>query len=151
MTSSVRFTRDEREFIQQLVTAHATSAREAKLRDRIVDKLEKAALNLKKRKPEPGLGWFEAQRTMRGYLGNRLAVPPHPSEMWQMRMSSRIRDLGLTREDCVRLCQFAEGTGWRPPFSFETLIRGADRYLAAPPTPAPTGPIAGPLEVDREG
>ncbi len=65
---------------------------------------------------------------MKGVLGNRLAVPPNPDVGWVVKMSNRIRDLGLTSENCAAIARVLEGR--RGIHSFERTIWDADKLLA---------------------
>lgn len=82
-----------------------------------------------KAKEKPGIGVDRAIAAMREVLGTKLAVPRNPTVQWIIRQSQRIRDLGLTEEDC-RLIAKNISAKWAAPYSFEYCIRAADRLLA---------------------
>lgn len=122
--------------------AASLSAREQKLRDSILRKLEVSELTVKSARPT-GIGWAKAADAMREVLGTSLALPPRPDVGWIARMSGRIRDLGLTEEDCTTIAREAAKKGRRTE-SFEWLIKKAPEYLAeaqlAPTSPVPPAP-----------
>jgi hypothetical protein len=128
----LRFTKAEREYLGQRLATSAASKTEERLRQSILDKLEKSEL-VKGKGRAPGIGWFAAAAAMRTVLGPSLATPPSPDVGWIMKMSNRIRELGLTADDCARIAQALKARG-RAPFSFEKAIWEADRLLAAPAT-----------------
>lgn len=80
-------------------------------------------------KPKPGIGMERAIAAMRSVLGNNLAVPKNPSDQWRMWQAKRIRDLGLTEEDCKTIARNIMAK-WQPPYGFEYCIKAADRLLA---------------------
>lgn len=80
-------------------------------------------------KPTAGIGVTRAIAAMREVLGAGLAVPTKPSDQWCMYLARRIRDLGLTEEDC-RVIARVLAVKWNPPFGFEYAIKAADRLLA---------------------
>lgn len=82
-----------------------------------------------KPKPKPGIGVERAIDAMREVLGDKLAVPRNPSKEWLMWKSKRIRELGLTEEDCRTIAKNILAK-WQPPYSFEYCIKAADRLLA---------------------
>lgn len=89
-----------------------------------------------KPKPAAGIGIDRAIEAMRSVLHKSLAVPSNPSADWRMWMASRIRNLGLTEEDCKRIARVMSAK-WDPPYGFEYAIKAADRLLAESET-APT-------------
>ncbi len=136
MAGSVRFTKEERLWLLGWIKPALDAEREGgtkrdvRVATAVVDKLEKSEL-VKKRRPEPGLGWRAAYEAMKGVLGPRLVLPPSVTGEWIGRMSSRIRVLGLTEEHCRTVAHNV--SGWRGVIAFERLVQGADRYLHAPP------------------
>jgi hypothetical protein len=80
-------------------------------------------------KPAAGIGVHRAIEAMRGVLGKALAVPKAPSTEWLMWMASRIRNLGLTEQDCAKIARVMSRK-WEPPYGFEYAIKAADRLLA---------------------
>lgn len=166
MASGVRFTKAERELLTRLLEhAVATLNSDAVLfssawqptdnrtAQSALDKLLKS--ELVKKKTAPGIGWVRASEAMKGVLGGKLTLPPAPSEQWCIWMNTRIKNLGLTEEHCRTIAQNV--SSWRPPISFETLIKGADRYLTSPqvapqPWKARGNPVAarGPVEADDD-
>lgn len=123
----MRFTKGERALIVGFLESPQCS--ESKLAASALAKLEKSEL-VKAAGRAPGIGWYRAAAAMREVLGTGLALPPRPDDGWQIWMSTRIRSLGLSEADCRTIAKVAKAKGWRPPISFETLIKGADRYLA---------------------
>jgi hypothetical protein len=79
-------------------------------------------------KPVAGIGVARAVAAMREVLGTKLGVPTNPSTNWLSWMASRIRDLGLTEEDCRKIARVLL-TKWNPPYGFEYAIKSADRLL----------------------
>lgn len=155
MAAAVRFTKAERAFIITSLTKSLgieLTKSETRLRDNIVTKLETSEL-VKGTGSTPGIGWQRAANAMREVLGSGLALPPSPNAGWMARMSARIRDLGLSETDCRAIAKVWVAKGWRPPFSFEKMILGADRFLAEAQLPlaAPQNKLpgwSGPTEVD---
>lgn len=81
-----------------------------------------------KPKPKPGIGVERAISAMREVLGDKLAVPKKPGDQWIFWQAKRIRDLGLTEDDCRTIARNILAK-WQPPYSFEYCIRAADRLL----------------------
>ncbi len=129
MAAGVRFTKAERalvrEVIEELLRSPSDEGREV-----ANSILEKLAASERPKKTTPGIGWVRAAEAMREVLGEQLAMPPHPTQEWLIWMCKRIRTLGLTENDCRVIAKVIVSKGWRPPYSFENLIKGADRYLA---------------------
>ncbi len=146
MAAGVRFTKAERDFIRQ-ATGITRTPKEEKLRTSIIDKLDVSEM-VKGAGQAAGIGWRAAVGAMTTVLGPNLAVPQHPAVSWMAWMSNRIRALGLTEEDCRTLAKVALAKGWRPPISFETLIKGADRYLAEDTTTTPKATTKAPLKME---
>jgi hypothetical protein len=80
-------------------------------------------------KPKSGIGVDRAIVAMQEVLGKLLAVPKNPSAEWKMYLARRIRDLGLTEDDCRTIARTMM-VKWNPPFGFEYGIKAADRLLA---------------------
>ena len=138
--AGVRFTKGQRELITGLLEAVAAGEQPStseftkkhhRLAQEALDRLLKSEL-VKKAKPAPGIGWYAAASAMRGVLGDSLAVPPNPAGEWCGRMSARIRDLGLTEDNCRHIARAAMENWSRAPYSFEWIIRKADELLATP-------------------
>jgi len=91
------------------------------------DKLNK--LSEPKLKVKPGIGVERAVTAMREILGDKLAVPKKPGDQWIFWQAKRIRDLGLTEDDCKSIAKNILAK-WNPPYSFEYCIKAADRLLA---------------------
>lgn len=101
---------------------------EEKARDSILDKMDKVELVGGGKQPA-GIGWQAAADAMREVLGNRLALPPSPDTVWMIRMSTRIRSLGLSVQDCKSIAKVQAAKGWKT-YSFESCIKFADTLLA---------------------
>ena len=116
----------------------------------LLDKLQK--LNTPKAKQKPGIGVNRAIEAMRSVLGDKLAVPRNPAETWTIYLSQRIRNLGLTEEDCKKIARCV-AIKWNPPYGFEFCIKAADRLLVEAETlkerPVKTVQRA-PVEMDDE-
>ena len=155
MASSLRFSQKERDYLRRVI-AEAEGAEPGKIGEGVLEKLERSELTGTK-KSTPGIGWQRAANAMREVLGKSLALPPRPTEQWMAWMSQRIKMLGLSEADCRSIAKVVQAKGWRPPISFETLIKGADRHLseaqmplpAVTSTPSRSGWTA-PTEVDDE-
>ena len=102
-----------------------------------VKRIEMAELAGPKKKA-PGIGWQAAADAMRGVLGDNLALPPSPTTEWCVRMSGKIRDWGLTAEDCVKIATATKS--WRQPVSFETAIYKGLSLLSTPSAATKPGP-----------
>lgn len=92
----------------------------------LLDKLQK--LSAPKVTVKPGIGVDRAIIAMREVLGDKLAVPKKPSDFWVIMQAKRIRDLGLSEEDCRTIARNISAK-WNAPYSFEYCIRAADRLL----------------------
>jgi hypothetical protein len=127
----VKFARAQLEALERVIDGMAGSKESwqgtRKLLMELHAKLEK--LSAPKIKPKSGIGVDRAITAMREVLGDKLAVPKKPSEQWIILQAKRIRDLGLTEEDC-RIIARNISAKWNPPYSFEYCIRAADRLLA---------------------
>ncbi len=134
MGAPIRLTAAETAWLTSWLSKNVEADREhgdkaaTKIGERVLEKLEKSELVKGKGRPA-GLGWNAAAAAMRGVLGAKLAVPPNPDIGWIMKMSNRIRDLGLVEEHCERIARALERKGWRT-YSFEKAIWEADRLLA---------------------
>jgi hypothetical protein len=126
VAAGVRFTKAEREFILRAVdTCH--TVKEEKLRESIVDKLEKSEL-VKGKGRAPGLALSEAFSGFSQELGTRVTYPPRTAGPLLGQMANRLRMLGLTRGDCVTVARVA-GLKWKGQIKAETLIRHAENLL----------------------
>lgn len=85
-----------------------------------------------------GIGVDRAISAMKEVLGDKLAVPRNPSSNWKIYLSTRIRDLGLTEDDCRSIAR-AIAVKWDPPYGFEYCIKAADRLLAESDTTVKKG------------
>lgn len=136
MAASIRFTKAERELIEDAVksvfigvgSGHPTKTEE-KLQQSILDKLEKSELVKKGARPG-GIGWEAAAGAMREVLGPSLALPPRPDYVWVAKMNNRIRDLGLSLANCQSIAKVLLAKGWKV-YSFEKTIWSADTLLAS--------------------
>ncbi len=148
MAGAIRLSKAEREFVIKKLTVTETD-REEKLRESILDKLDKSEL-VRGAGRAPGIGWQRAAAGMRMVLGPRLAVPTSPAIAWVMKMSNRIRDLGLTLADCTVIARVLEARGWKT-YSFEKAIWEADRLLAEAQLEPTKSPVKTPKRpVDME-
>ena len=128
MAAGVRFTKGERELIRKLLGEGRFWAKgELALADSIVNKLEKSEM-LKPSAKATGIGWRVAVDAMREVLGAQLAAPPNPDPVWMIKVSNRIRELGLSQEDCRSIAQVLKKRGWKV-YSFDYAIRYADTLL----------------------
>jgi hypothetical protein len=147
----LRLLKAERELLKEVLGEFVTRPgpeRGVKTAQSILDKIELAELVKPKKESPPGLGWENAATAMRSVLGPALATPPNPDDTWRMKMSGRIKSLGLTFEDCRMIAAVLSRRGWKT-YSFEKAIWEADRLLAeagAPTVPQPKR--SGPLGVD---
>lgn len=129
MAAGVRFTKAEREAIRTAfeefrpVKASWITAKQS-----VLDKLEKSEMVKPSDKPS-GIGWAAAAKAMREVLGPTLAVPSNPSVEWMVKMNNRIRDLGLSLQDCRSIAKVLAAKQWRV-YSFEKTIWAADTLLA---------------------
>lgn len=128
MATGVRFTKPERELLATLLSVDGLTAKDKKLAESIVAKLEKSELT-KAGATAPGIGWVVAAGVMREVLGPTLATPPHPDPVWMMKMNNRIRTLGLSVQDCKSIAKVLWQKQWRV-YSFEKTIWNADTLLA---------------------
>lgn len=112
------------------------------------ERLEK--LGAPKKQVKPGIGIERAVAAMREILGDNLAVPKNPADQWCFWQAKRIRDLGLTEDDCRSIARCIS-TKWNPPYSFEYCIRAADRLLAESTTvvKATKNKQSAPVEMDE--
>jgi hypothetical protein len=149
VAGAVRFTKAERSLVQALVASMKAphnhyAGRDIRTGEGILEKLEKSEL-VRGAGKAPGLGWTRAAAAMRAVLGPRLAVPPSPDIAWIMKMSNRIRDLGLTELNCRGIAGVLLARTHPRYHSFERAIWDADKLLAeaqlGPPTRAPSGPV----------
>jgi hypothetical protein len=126
----MKFARAQLEALERVIDGMAGSKETwQKTRKHLMDlhaKLEK--LSAPKIKVKSGIGVDRAITAMREVLGDKLAVPKHPSEFWLMMQSKRIRDLGLSEDDCRTIARNIAAK-WNSPYSFEYCIRAADRLL----------------------
>jgi hypothetical protein len=132
MAASLRFTKEERELIRKWagedsVIVRRDTGKRRKTACAILDKLEKSEL-LKPSAKVAGIGWKVALEAMREILGARLAAPPSPDSVWMIRMSNRIRELGLTPDNCRAIARELLARGWKV-YSFDYAIRYADTLL----------------------
>lgn len=122
MAVGVRFTKDERSYIRSFMTS------DSKVAQAILDKLDASEM-VKSSAKATGIGWKAAADAMREVLGSSLALPPRPDLGWMARMSNRIRELGLTVDDCRIIAIHLKNKRWTS-YSFDRSIWIADRLLA---------------------
>lgn len=101
------------------------------------------------KKETPGIGVAKAIEAMKEVLGSKLAVPKNPSTQWTIYLAKRIRDLGLTVEDCKSIAR-AISNKWDPPYGFEYCIKAADRLLAESTTTQKQGKVKLSTPVEME-
>ena len=139
--AGVRLTKGQREVVLRALDIFRSAdlkAQEKRDLAEAVKRIEMAELAGPKKKA-PGIGWQAAADAMVGVLGKRLVLPPSPTAEWCGRMSAKLRDWGLTVEDCVTIATNAKG--WRTPsMSFETLVYKALSLLGTPSAASEPGP-----------
>lgn len=129
---AVRFTKAEAEYLRaglgQGGWNTALFRGGQKVAASILAKLDQATLPRKT--PETGLGVPAAIRVMEDVLGKgNLAVPPNPSGSWYGRVGARVKQIGLTEDDCRAIAAHVSGR-WQMPVAFESLVWGAPKLLA---------------------
>lgn len=103
---------------------------EKKYADSARDKLELAGLALKVPQTR-GIGLAAGVAAMESVLGPRsIAMPPHPDNLWCIKINARIKSLGLTVEDFKSMATALSAKGWNPPYSFERAVWSAERLIA---------------------
>ncbi len=136
---SIRLTKAERAYLEA-----ALGSDPSKVAGRILEKLERSEL-VKGRGRAPGLGAQEAIRAFREVLGDRLVLPPPGAAGVYGQMANRLRDMGLTFDDCLTIARAA--ICWKARrIEAESLIRQAAKLLAEGPEGAPKA--SAPLEME---
>lgn len=134
MASAVRFTKAEREFITQQVQT-CRNAKEEKLRESILEKLEKSEL-VKGKGRAPGMSYGEITAAFREVLGDRLA--PAMGEFVGAVVQG-VRRMGLSRSDLTTIAVVA-GAQWKGRIKEQSLVNQAQVLLSAPlPSTPPSG------------
>lgn len=145
----VRFTKAEREFLVLAIETHDCTPKQENLRDAIKAKLELAEMPVNK---PAGLKVADAISAFRGVLGRRLVEPPSAAYGVMGYMKQRIAALGLTVRDCETIAKVAAAE-WRGAVKAESLVRQADRLLAASQQSLPYDvdrPDNAPVELDAD-
>lgn len=127
-----------------------TALREGTVPESLLLKLEKAEMLAGSK--VRGLSPQVAAEAFKEVLGNRLVLPPSGAGGAWGAMAARIKALGLSRSDCVRIAKTAVAE-WRPgPIRAESLVRQADVLLAGTPWGGkePTGGWQGAAPMEDE-
>lgn len=138
----MKFASAQLEALEQVTKSLSKQPKHAKIAKQLgllLEKLQK--INTPKAKPKAGIGVDRAIAAMRSVLGDKLAVPRNPSDVWVICRARRIRDLGLTEDDCKTIAR-AIASKWDAPYSFEYCINAADRLLAEAETGVKRGKAA---------
>ncbi len=124
---------------------------EKKFCDSAADKIALAELSMS----DVGRGHATAHDAiiaMESVLGKgSMAIPPHAPSSWWARIGARIKSLGLTVGDFRKMATAIERKGWRPPYSFEKSVWGADRLITEAgmdSTDTPSTTYRAPLSLD---
>lgn len=151
MATAIRFTKPEREWLREWVTANleaesqAIHVRGIKLGQSVLDKLIESERPKESR--GAGLAVTDALDAFKSALGDRLVVPPTPGKPWWAMMGNGLKKYGLTRQQCVTIAKTA-GAKWRSGFiKAESLVRQATVLLAEAQIELPVV-NGGPAEMD---
>lgn len=142
--AALRFTKAEREFIRKILTPLPPEWKvgELKLADSILDKLEKSEL-VRGTGRAPGLPYPAILAAFRAGLGDRLL---NPMGATVARLCARVRELGLSIDDCTAIAVSA-AKRWRGPVKAISLVNNAELLLSAP-LPDETTPSGAPMEME---
>ena len=128
MAAGIRFTKAERELIRNLLQWHEGKAARTELQavKTAMEKLDRSELAMPK--GAGGLSVNDAIAAFREVLGNRLVVLSSYGAGWYAQIGNRLKLLGLTRDDCIRVAKSAAAE-WQGPIKAESLVRQAEYLL----------------------